>query len=112
MDKERIHTISAESFARKYQKGMLKHALLLDVREQAEWERYHLDGTLLMPLSTIAYGCEKLDPKQEIYVFCAHGVRSLYVVNYLLTCGFQWVINVEGGLAKVGLYLDGDWEGK
>jgi rhodanese-related sulfurtransferase len=37
---------------------------------------------------------------------CAHGIRSLHVVQFLLNNGFADVVNVDGGLAEVSLYLD------
>ncbi len=101
-----MKNISAEQFARKYKRGELSEAQLLDVREEEEWEVYHLPEGVLMPLQQIPYEYTKLDPVEEIYVYCAHGVRSLYAALFLLDHGFQNVFNVEGGLAQVSLHLD------
>jgi len=103
----RIHRISAHSFAEKYSRGKLENALLLDVREPREWEVYHLDGTTLIPLHILPGMLDHLDPEQPVYVFCAHGIRSLQAVQWLYECGFRQVFHVDGGLAEVMLYLEG-----
>ncbi|WP_221930155.1 rhodanese-like domain-containing protein [Melghirimyces algeriensis] len=105
-EKDSKHRIGAHSFAKKYRDKMLNHALLLDVREPKEWEIYHLEDALLIPLQTLPEQLDRLDPKRKIYVYCAHGVRSVYAVNFLYTCGYHQVVNVDGGLAEVSLYLD------
>lgn len=98
--------ISADTFAEKYTQGELEDAVLLDVREREEWEVYHLEGSLLMPLGSLPYEWDKLDTEQRIYVFCAHGIRSLHATQFLYERGCRRVVNVEGGLARVALYLD------
>mgnify|MGYP001339315099 CR=1 FL=1 len=103
--------IEPDEFARKYRKGELDHALLLDVREVQEWEDYHLDEAALIPVNTLPDNVSRLDPKRWIYVFCAHGVRSLYACEFLQRVGFKYIVNVNGGLATVFHYLeqgDGD----
>ena len=101
-----MKNISAERFVHKYKAGELTGVQLLDVREQEEWEAYHLPGGILIPLQQLPDEYTKMDPKKEVYVYCAHGVRSLLVAKFLINHGFEKVFNVEGGLAEVSLHLD------
>ncbi|SFT05289.1 rhodanese-like domain-containing protein [Marininema halotolerans] len=98
--------MEAKEFAEKYQQGELKDALLVDVREEKEWEMYRLHEAILIPLQTLPYQLDRLNREQTIYVLCAHGVRSAHATHHLLQQGYTRVINVEGGLAEVSLHLD------
>ncbi len=76
-----------------------KKAVLVDVREQAEWDREHLDDARLWPLSelkratTDATVKEKLAkelPKDRIvYCHCAKGVRAVMAGNILEKLGYD-----------------------
>lgn len=99
--------ISAEEFAGLYQdqrqqKGEIE---IIDVREQEEWDDYHLAGSKLMPLSIFHKKVHELNKKQKIYVLCAHGIRSLHAAQYMIQLGFSDVVNVDGGINRVRLYL-------
>jgi rhodanese-related sulfurtransferase len=99
------HWISAEDFANKYRKGELDQAQIIDVREQEEWDEIHLEKARLIPMNTILEHLDQLVPNQEMYLLCAHGVRSYYVMGNLLDLGWKQIINVEGGMAAVSYYL-------
>jgi len=72
--------------------------LLLDVREGWEFERCHLQGVTLLPMSTIPTRVGELDPQRETVVICHHGVRSFHVARFLEHNGFDRVINLTGGV--------------
>lgn len=78
-------------------------ATVIDVREQQEWDYYHLEGTALLPMSQIAagFGKDMLPQQGPLYIICAHGVRSVSVCRYLSTLGYENLFNVEGGMAAV-----------
>lgn len=73
--------------------------LLLDVREEWEFERCHIEGVTLVPMSRIQVRLGELDPQQETVVICHHGVRSLHVARFLEQNGFARIINLSGGVA-------------
>lgn len=100
------HHISASEFVKQYRSGGLNQAKVIDVREPYEWDMYHLDQALHMPMNTIPMNLDQLPMEEELFIVCAHGVRSWYVVNYLLQNGFNKVINVEGGMAEIQMILD------
>jgi rhodanese-related sulfurtransferase len=102
-----VREISAEDFAHHYRKGLYDSEMILDVREPEEWEVYRLNGAKLMPLQTLPFTLHELPKGRKMYIMCAHGIRSVYVCNYLSEQGFD-VVNVEGGIARVSLFLEED----
>ncbi|PTM58647.1 rhodanese-like domain-containing protein [Desmospora activa] len=101
-----IREITAAMFADKIKKKELQHALLLDVREPREWKVYHVPGSVLIPLNSLSQRWPELEVGRELFVFCAHGVRSVYAVQWLAELK-QWdLVHVNGGLAEVALHLE------
>jgi rhodanese-related sulfurtransferase len=72
--------------------------LLLDVREPWEFEKCHLEGSVLIPMREVPDSLDDLDQQKEIVVICHHGIRSRQVAYYLEHAGFDKVINLEGGV--------------
>jgi rhodanese-related sulfurtransferase len=76
-----------------------KQAVIVDVREQAEWDRGHLQDAQFFPLSELKRAAtdpavkEKLAktlPKDRIvYCHCAKGVRALMAGNILKPLGYD-----------------------
>jgi rhodanese-related sulfurtransferase len=106
MGEQNPYHISAEEFARKYKSGDLHPGEVIDVREPEEWRMVRLEHCKWIPMGKIPERLQELDRNQKIYVMCAHGIRSLHVVQFLINNGFADVVNVDGGLAEVSLYLD------
>jgi sulfur-carrier protein adenylyltransferase/sulfurtransferase len=71
--------------------------VLIDVREQHEYEICHLDGQLI-PLGTLADRLGELDPHAHIVVHCRSGGRSANAVKAMRGAGFDNVWNVQGGI--------------
>jgi len=100
---EHVKTISPQRFHELHEENELGDALVIDVREPYEWDFYHLDGTMLMPMNTIPERLQELPKDRTIYVICAHGVRSHAVCRYLTQQGYGDIHNVAGGMAAVAL---------
>ncbi|WP_217368171.1 rhodanese-like domain-containing protein [Kitasatospora sp. MMS16-BH015] len=71
-------------------------ALLLDVREQDEWDAGHVDGALHIPIGEVVERLGEL-PDGKLYVVCRVGGRSAQVVQYLVAQGRE-AVNVDGGM--------------
>ncbi|NQE88873.1 rhodanese-like domain-containing protein [Nocardia terpenica] len=84
----------AEPFAAS---GSAPTAVLLDVREDDEWELGHAPGAIHIPMADVPARAEELDYDSEIYVVCRQGGRSLQVAQYLEHVGFN-VVQVVGGM--------------
>lgn len=95
------HHIYASDFVKKLEQGELDQSFIIDVREPFEWEQYRLAQATLISMNTIPSKLTELPADRDIYLVCAHGVRSWHVMNYLLQNGLQRVINVEGGMAEI-----------
>lgn len=72
--------------------------LLLDVREEWEFKRCHIDGSVLVPMGDIPSQLNELDPDRVTVVICHHGIRSRNVCYYLEREGFENIINLSGGV--------------
>lgn len=80
--------------------------VLLDVREEWEYEFCALPGSILLPLAQVPAGSAKLDPEQELVCICHHGVRSMHAALWLAQQGFEKVYNLNGGIDAWARQLD------
>lgn len=80
--------------------------ILLDVRTDREYFLSSIEGSLHMPMNTIAEGYTSLDKDKEIIVQCKSGVRSEKVCEFLLNNGFKNVKNLAGGIVEWAKQID------
>jgi len=74
------------------------NALLVDVREDYEWDAGHLPDAIHHPLSGLLEALPEL-PDSEHYVFyCAHGQRSLFAAKLFQDAGYKNVFSLAGGI--------------
>jgi phage shock protein E len=66
-------------------------AVLVDVREQSEWDEGHIDGAVFVPLSKLKKGeqADSLPKDRIVYAHCASGKRSLTAADILKKHGFD-----------------------
>ena len=81
--------------------------VLLDVREQWEYDLAKLGGSTLIPLATLPQSLAKLNRSSEIIAICHHGMRSADATNFLLQQGFPNVKNLVGGIDAWSVQVDG-----
>ncbi len=74
--------------------------LLIDCREQHEFDFCRIEGAILIPLSDFSGRAEALfqHMEQDAIVYCHHGVRSLHAAQYLHDQGFTNVLSMQGGI--------------
>jgi sulfur-carrier protein adenylyltransferase/sulfurtransferase len=72
--------------------------VLVDVREQNEWDIGHIEGAKLIPVGTIANRLNELNPSDDIVVYCKSGKRSQRAADILKQSGFNKVTNLKGGI--------------
>lgn len=80
--------------------------VVLDVREPQEIAIARFPGALEIPMHDVPARLAELDPKQEIFVLCHHGMRSAHVAAFLAEQGFARVGNVAGGIDAWALFVD------
>jgi len=72
--------------------------MLLDVREQDEWDKGFIMGAQHAPLSSLLQGhIPDLPKDREIIIYCAHGIRSRNAAEFLKAQGYKNVANMAGG---------------
>ena len=71
--------------------------LLLDVRDEIEYEISNIGGQLI-PLPELAKRVNELDTHQKIVTLCKMGPRGAKAVQLLQKAGFTEVWNVSGGI--------------
>ena len=75
--------------------------VLLDVREDEEWEAGHIDGALHVPMhqlpNRLHYAPDTLDRDVPVVVVCRSGGRSAQVTAWLVQNGFD-ARNMAGGM--------------
>jgi rhodanese-related sulfurtransferase len=74
-----------------------ENLLLLDVRDENEFEISNIGGRLI-PLSELPQRMNELDAQQEIVTVCKMGPRGARAVQFLRKSGFTRVSNLTGGL--------------
>ncbi|MDC9714625.1 MAG: rhodanese-like domain-containing protein [Gammaproteobacteria bacterium] len=80
--------------------------LLLDVREQWEWDKCHFKNSTLLPMGKIMANIEQLNKAQETVIICHHGIRSMQVARYFDSIGFENIINLRGGIDAWAKQID------
>ena len=75
--------------------------VLIDAREEEEFEVSRLSGAINIPLaadSSLRYVPSDLDKQTPVVVYCSVGYRSEKLTELLLANGFQDVRNLYGGI--------------
>ncbi len=76
-------------------------ALLVDVREQDEWDAGHAPTAQFLPLSALTERLDELPRDREVLVICQLGGRSARATALLNAEGFT-AVNVLGGMQAWG----------
>lgn len=73
-------------------------ALLVDVREQGEWDAGHVPKAKHLPLRGLHSSIHRLPQDRTIVVVCRSGNRSTRATRVLTKAGFD-AVNLSGGMA-------------
>ena len=76
--------------------------LLLDVREQDEWDEGHLPGAIHVARGNLEARIEAVipDKAREVVIYCAAGARSAFVAKSMLELGYTDVASMSGGFSE------------
>jgi len=72
--------------------------LLIDVREQWEYDEGHLPGITLIPMGEVPVRLDEIPTDKEVIFTCRSGNRSGQVTDFMRQQGFTNVHNMEGGI--------------
>jgi len=84
-------------------------AVLIDVREEMEFQLARIEGAELIPMGSIPQRLQYLDglaDEKLVVVYCHHGVRSLHVVNWLRQQGVENCVSMAGGIDLWSAHVD------
>jgi rhodanese-related sulfurtransferase len=93
-----VSTRPAEATPQQTSAAATDGALLLDVREEWEWNEQHIAGALHIPMQQVPARLAEIPEDRDVYVYCKMGGRSARVVDYLLRQGRERVVNLAGGI--------------
>jgi rhodanese-related sulfurtransferase len=102
--KSRIRETTIDAVKQRLDRG--EKLLIVDVREDNEWAKDHLPGSLHLGKGIIERDAEaKLpDKAAEIILYCGGGFRSALAADNLQKMGYTNVVSMDGGIR--------DWRNK
>jgi sulfur-carrier protein adenylyltransferase/sulfurtransferase len=73
--------------------------VVVDVREQDEWDEGHIPGAVHVPRGHLESRIERLAPDtaRPVVVYCSAGNRSAFAAKTLTDLGYQDVVSLAGG---------------
>lgn len=93
-----------ESLAQRLADG--ETPVLLDVREDWEYQTCHLPDSLHVPMGQIPSRLDEIPADRPVVCICHHGGRSEQVARYLAAQGRESVENLAGGVDAWSLRVD------
>jgi rhodanese-related sulfurtransferase len=98
--KARIKEVSADEVRRGLEAK--DQFILIDVREDSEWNRSHLPQAIHLSRGIIERDIEKTvpDADAEIVLYCGGGFRSALAADNLQKMGYRRVASMAGGFRE------------
>lgn len=95
--KSRVRETTPEEVRRRQEAG--ERFRLVDVREDAEWERGHALGAIHLGKGVIERDVERVVPDhgEELVLYCGGGYRSALAADTLAKMGYTNVLSMDGG---------------
>jgi rhodanese-related sulfurtransferase len=80
--------------------------VLVDVREQWEYDVCRIEGARLVPLGSLAASLNTLPDVDEVICYCHHGMRSMDAAAWLRFQGFAKAKSLAGGIERWSVEID------
>jgi len=96
--------ISAKTVNERIARG--EKLLLVDVREQWEYDLCRIPGAKLIPLGTLPANLNTLLDVDEVICYCHHGMRSLDAAVWLRQQGVKSAKSMAGGIERWSSEVD------
>lgn len=81
------------------EEAISSNAIILDVREAAEYAFGHIPGAKSIPMGELMERMNELNKDETIYVICRTGTRSDLAAQQLYKAGFTKIYNVLPGMS-------------
>jgi len=98
-----LQSVSVDFLEQKINENLdkLSSNLVFDVRKPGEFESEHIIGAESTPLDFLNNHISEFPKKDDFYVHCAGGYRSVIAASILKSRGIHNVIDVAGGYAAI-----------
>ena len=80
--------------------------VLVDVREQWEYDLCRIAGAKLIPLKSLPANVAALEEAEEVICYCHHGIRSLDAAAWLRGQGIAGAKSLAGGIERWSREVD------
>lgn len=96
-DTDKVELISPKESSVMYAE---KKAVIVDVREDSEWNEQHIPGAIHIPLAQLNERLPELKQFKDSSVItqCKKGGRSAKALDVLKSAGFSKVYSMDGGI--------------
>ena len=96
--KSRIQETDVQKVKARLERG--ETLILIDVREESEWEQGHIPGAYHLGKGILERDVEKMfpDPETELILYCGGGFRSALAADNLTRMGYTRAISMDGGM--------------
>ncbi len=94
---ESIKSISANDL----EKELISEDIIIDVRNNNEYEKNHLMGSIFLPLGEFSKNHKKYDSNKKLFIHCQGGYRSMIACSLLKRKGLHNITDVQGGFAAI-----------
>src|SRR6476660_3861693 len=96
--KQRVRETTIDEIKSRLDRG--DKFVLVDGREESEWQKDHLPGSIHMSKGVIERDIEQKVPNldAEMVLYCGGGFRSALAADNLQKMGYKNVISMDGGV--------------
>lgn len=78
---------------------------LIDVREEGEAAICSIEGSTLIPMSTLPSRFDEIPADRPVVLYCHHGMRSMMAGQWLAQHGYE-VLSLAGGIDRWAAEID------
>ena len=95
--KRHVHEVTIDEARQRLEKN--PEAVLMDVREESEWEKAHAAQAVHLGKGVLERDLEQMfpDPNREIIMYCGGGYRSALTAEAAQKMGYRNVHSLRGG---------------
>jgi len=97
-DVDTVETVSATTFAKRFGNDKLR---VIDVRKPGEFQAEHVKDATNIPLDYLNMHLTEIPQKDDVYLYCAGGYRSMIAASILKARGWDNIIDIQGGFKAI-----------
>ena len=94
---DHINSITPEQFSNEVNSS----SIVIDARKPSEYDAEHVKNAINLPLDTINSQLDLVPKKDNFYLHCAGGYRSVIMASILKSRGFHNFTNIEKGISGI-----------